>query len=192
MKLVVSLTVQVAVELTSTGLLSPVTVANAVKVAVPPFEEILALSGEIFRAVTLPRLTVILEVPLVAWNAAVIVAVPGDAPVTNPELLTASRRGVAAAPLHTRAEGLCGPVVVRPDGALLHRSALVDCRCRAHGDGGQHRVNEKAIATQSQGEQQKGRKCSYKLNFLLTAQHVRKAPGTPHNRGRPICGANKL
>ena len=102
MKLVVSLTVQVAVDVTSTGLLSPVTVADAVKVAVPPFVAMLALRGEIVRAVTFPKLTVILEVPLVAWNAAVIVAVPGDAPVTNPELLTLAN--VASLLLHCTPE----------------------------------------------------------------------------------------
>jgi hypothetical protein len=65
-KLVVSLTVQVAVDETSTGALTPVTVASAVKVAVPPFVLMVPVVGEIFSAVTFPRLTVMLEVPLVA------------------------------------------------------------------------------------------------------------------------------
>jgi hypothetical protein len=87
-KFVVSLTVQVAVDETSTGVLSPVTVASAWKVCIPPFVLMLAVVGDTLRAVTFPRLTVIVEVPLVAWKPAVIVAVPGARPVTNPEVLT--------------------------------------------------------------------------------------------------------
>jgi hypothetical protein len=65
-KLVVSLTVQVAVDETSTGALTPVTVAYAKNCAVPPFVLMLPVVGDTLRAVTFPRLTVILEVPLVA------------------------------------------------------------------------------------------------------------------------------
>jgi hypothetical protein len=83
-----SLVVQTAVGETSTGVLSPATVAFAKKGSDVPLIETVPLWGVIVMAVTFPRLTVILEVPLVAWNAAVIVAVPGAAPVTNPELLT--------------------------------------------------------------------------------------------------------
>ena len=79
---------QLACALTSTGVLDPEIVAKAWKVVVPPFMRTLWLVGLMVSPVTLVSDTVMLAVPVIVPDWAVIVAVPAATPVTWPELLT--------------------------------------------------------------------------------------------------------
>jgi hypothetical protein len=87
-KLVVSgAIVQFTCALTSIGPLEVVVVAKAWKVVVPPFAFRLRVVGLMVSPVTFVRDTVMLAVPLIVPDWAVIVAVPAATPVTLPELL---------------------------------------------------------------------------------------------------------
>jgi hypothetical protein len=68
--------------------LDPEIVAKAVKVTVPPFAFTLRVVGLIVSPVTFVRATVMLAVPVMVPDWAVIVAVPAATPVTLPEVLT--------------------------------------------------------------------------------------------------------
>jgi len=83
---VVLLIDQVAVLVTSIGF-PPAITAFAVKFCVPPLSVAFALVGLMVSPVTLAIETVTVAVPLTVPDAPVMVEVPGEIPVTSPELL---------------------------------------------------------------------------------------------------------
>ena len=130
------------------------------------------ISGVTVIDCTFATVTVTVVEPLTVPDSAVIVALPGATPITNPAVADGGSRFVVACPDHARGNGVRGAVVVSSGDAHLLRVASGNRGCGgSDGNAGKYGVDKESLTADRSSQQQEGAPGRQYLKFPFRTHH---------------------